>query len=736
MNNTRFVLAIAIVLIVATSAALISPRIGIFVNGNLVGDRANIDLQEGTGIDQTGGGSDSTVTVTTAILPAYQLPQSCADGQIGEWNDTTKVWDCGTDNTGAGGSAIVLDLADDDVDESTDLTEIAITGDTNSIFTESAADKLLIAVANNWPTSDAADALSANPSDCAANTFADAIAANGDLTCNSVTTADVTDDSLLEADLDAVDTPSDEECLTFESGAGGDFEWQSCGGGAGDSIEVEDGDDAGTFTTIDTTARFEDQGDINFTFADGGAGGPDTITATVRANSVALATDTTGNFVGSVTNGTGITGGDGGSENAALTLAFAYTATLGGNPALSASECIFASTGLICEGSTANTNETLLTFADPSADRTLTFPNVTDTIAVSGDIHGDGGNCTAGNYPLGVDAAGAVQSCTADDDVPESGDFGAASDLDSAGDVVADAIGTAELNDAADTPAAGECVIVASDTSQVEYGACSAGAGDITDVGPGYSDGAAFTDGKASTGSILFVWEGTAVDTNELTIGGPSNPAVDQLFQYPDDQLADDDLIVANGAGTFQYKGLPDCNATTDDDLQYDQATNAFTCDSTADDDSPEAGDYAAASIDGDDVNSNIAGRSLTLTAGSPDTLDVDVELYTDTKGIWFEDPTAADDFQSIWTANGFAATITKIWCESDQTVNMDLQVDDGTPANVNGTDLVCDSTPAEDETLSGDVTMADGDRLDLVITSVSGTPTFVSIFWTFTYDD
>ncbi len=33
--------------------------------------------------------------------------------------------------------------------------------------------------------------------------------------------------------------------------------------------------------------------------------------------------------------------------------------------------------------------------------------------------HGDGANCAAGNYPLGVDAAGAVQSCTADDDQPD-----------------------------------------------------------------------------------------------------------------------------------------------------------------------------------------------------------------------------------------------------------------------------------------------------------------------------
>lgn len=38
------------------------------------------------------------------------------------------------------------------------------------------------------------------------------------------------DATILEADLKAVDTPGDEECLTYES-TGGDFEWQTCGGG-------------------------------------------------------------------------------------------------------------------------------------------------------------------------------------------------------------------------------------------------------------------------------------------------------------------------------------------------------------------------------------------------------------------------------------------------------------------------------------------------------------------------
>ena len=49
--------------------------------------------------------------------------------------------------------------------------------------------------------------------------------------------------------------------------------------------------------------------------------GDATLTATIAANSVALGTDTTGNYVASITNGSYITGGDGGGEGSAVTLA-------------------------------------------------------------------------------------------------------------------------------------------------------------------------------------------------------------------------------------------------------------------------------------------------------------------------------------------------------------------------------------------------------------------------------
>lgn len=50
------------------------------------------------------------------------------------------------------------------------------------------------------------------------------------------------------------------------------------------------------------------------------ASGSFSIPTTIAANSVALGTDTTGNYVASITNGSYITGGNGGSEGAALTL--------------------------------------------------------------------------------------------------------------------------------------------------------------------------------------------------------------------------------------------------------------------------------------------------------------------------------------------------------------------------------------------------------------------------------
>lgn len=126
------------------------------------------------------------------------------------------------------------------------------------------------------------------------------------------------------------------------------------------------------------------------------------------------------------------------------------------------------------------------------------------------------------------------------------------------------------------------------------------------------------------------------------------------------------------------------------------------------------------------------AGRSLTWSTND---MVADAELYTDTKCFYLKSPVATDDFKSIFYAKQ-ALTITSLWCESDQTTTMMFQVDDGSAADVDETDLTCDSTPPEDTSLNGDATMAAGDRLDIDLVSVSGTPTWASMCITFTLDD
>jgi hypothetical protein len=60
------------------------------------------------------------------------------------------------------------------------------------------------------------------------------ITLSGDVSGSGTTgiTTTIGNDKILEAMLKAVDSPADEECLTYEA-TGGDFEWQTCGGGGG-----------------------------------------------------------------------------------------------------------------------------------------------------------------------------------------------------------------------------------------------------------------------------------------------------------------------------------------------------------------------------------------------------------------------------------------------------------------------------------------------------------------------
>ena len=90
-----------------------------------------------------------------------------ADGSPAGWVKSITVTNGGLSITGSdatislsagAGQPVTLDLGNNASIESADLGAIATTGDTNSIFTEPSADKLLIDVSKAWPVADSAKA--------------------------------------------------------------------------------------------------------------------------------------------------------------------------------------------------------------------------------------------------------------------------------------------------------------------------------------------------------------------------------------------------------------------------------------------------------------------------------------------------------------------------------------------------------------------------------------------------
>ena len=180
--------------------------------------------------------------------------------------------------------------------------------------------------------------------------------------------------------------------VTITSGGGGDVTITGGGGGGGGSGDVTDvGDCTGNacFNALNTgtTITFSNatSGTIALTPVSGALG---TRTISLPAETGTLCT--TGSVCSGYQASLGFTAvattrtisttaplSGGGDLSANRTLAFDYSATLAANPALAANRCVFSTTGLICEGATATSddNETLITVTDPTADRTFTIPD-------------------------------------------------------------------------------------------------------------------------------------------------------------------------------------------------------------------------------------------------------------------------------------------------------------------------------------------------------------------------
>ena len=121
-------------------------------------------------------------------------------------------------------------------------------------------------------------------------------------------------------------------------------------------------------------------------------------------DAINLATDTIGNYIVDLTQGTGVTVTHTPGEGSNATIAIGQSVATGDSPTFAGLTINGAS--IVIEGATANDFETTLTVTDPTADRTITFPDLTGTVALVSDL------TTHANLTEAHGATGAVVGTT------------------------------------------------------------------------------------------------------------------------------------------------------------------------------------------------------------------------------------------------------------------------------------------------------------------------------------
>ncbi len=369
------------------------------------------------------------------------------------------------------------------------------------------------------------------------------------------------------------------------------------------------------------------------------------LATTIAANSVALTTDTTGNYVASVATTSPLTGGAAGSEGGTLTLGLTQ----------------HAGTDV-----TADLEEE--THASEHSAGGADAVTATNLASACTDAQVLGGNAGA----TGVE-------CQADDDTPDAGDYGnlsATAPITQSGGTISTSIATGKLVGRT-TASTGVMETITPDAT-LSLAAGGLSVVDVTCTGClGATEVAALDAGDTTSGSFADARVDGSLESDEIAMGGDLSGAANAAV-VADDSHSHGDSTISNvltvaagdaGAGTTSTRAHiellshnTDCTALTDgtrgEACHEEDSDRIFICEPTAggcdtagewvlsvdgvDDDVPEAGDFGALALTGDVTSSGLA---TTIAADS-------VALTTDTTGNY-----AAGDAEGGAALTGDSAT-------------------------------------------------------------------------------
>ena len=206
------------------------------------------------------------------------------------------------------------------------------------------------------------------------------------------------------------------------------------------------------------------------------------------------------------------------------------------------------------------------------------------------------------------------------------------------------------------------------------------------------------TDGqylKSQGGTSSLTW---GTPTNTTYTGGTGITLTGTVFSTTDSEIVHDNLSGFVGDEHLDWTG--DLGATNIHAGNYTDTNTTYT-----------------------------AGRSLTLDGT---TINADAETYTGKHKIAFETPTATDDF--FFGEVATTQTFTSIYCKTlVGTVNLDITI---AGTDINGADIVCNTTGVLDSSLGGDTAGGVGEEIALAITSVASDPTYLMVQLNYTYND